>query len=587
MSEKNYKEGDETPAYKTTTVDSSFQSKYAGQVAEVPTTAWGRFVDSFRPNDVYLANSREVNVAGYDMEAAARRTAESPLARRLKGRHLQMIAIGGSIGTGLFVNSGKALNSGGPAALLIAFGIIGLMLYTVVHALGELAVVFPVAGSFSTFSTRFIDPAWGFAMGWNYAMQWLVVFPLELVAASITLQYWHVNVNNAVWVAIFWTLIVVINFFGAKGYGEAEFVFSMIKVIAVVGFIILGVVLVCGGGPVGGYIGGKYWHNPGAFSYGFKGVCSVFVTAAFAFAGTELVGLAAAETANPRKTLPSAVKQVFWRITLFYIVALTLVGLLVPYDNERLLGASSVDATASPFVIAITNAGISGLPSVMNVVIMIAVLSVGNSSIYGCSRTLACLAEMNQAPKFLAYIDKSGRPLAGVIVTSLFGLLAFVAASPKEGDVFNWLLALSGLSSIFTWGSVCLAHILFRRAWKVQGHSLDELAFKSHPGVIGSYLGLILNILVLIAQFWIAVWPIGGSPNASDFFQTYLAAPVIIAFYIFYKVWKRTPFVRPSQADLVTGRREVDIPALIEELKAEREELKQRNVFVRIYKFWC
>ncbi|KAK9251688.1 general amino-acid permease GAP1 [Lipomyces tetrasporus] len=556
MSEKNSKE-ESLPAYKTTTVDSSFQSNYAGQVAEVPTTALGRFVDSFRPCDVYVAScNMESHGSGYDMEAAAKRTAESPLARSLKGRHLQMIAIGGSIGTGLFVNSGKALNGGGPASLLIAFGIIGLMLYTVVHALGELAVTFPVSGSFSTYSTRFIDPAWGFAMGWNYAMQWLVVFPLELVAASITLQYWNVNVNNAVWVAIFWVVIVVINFFGVKGYGEAEFIFSMIKVIAVIGFIILGVVLVCGGGPVGGYIGGRYWQEPGAFNHGFKGLCSVFVTAAFAFAGTELVGLAAAETANPRKTLPTAVKQVFWRITLFYIVALTLVGLLVPYDNEHLLGASSVDATASPFVIAITNAGISGLPSVMNVVIMIAVLSVGNSSIYGCSRTLASLAEMNQAPKIFGYIDKSGRPLVGIIVTSIFGLLAFVSASPAEGDVFNWLLALSGLSSIFTWGSVCLAHILFRRAWKIQGHSLDELAFKSHPGVIGSYAGLILNFLVLVAQFWIAVWPVGGTPNASDFFMVYLAAPVVIAFYIFYKVWKRTPFVRPSQADLVSGRRE-------------------------------
>ncbi|KAK9322788.1 general amino-acid permease GAP1 [Lipomyces orientalis] len=522
----------------------------------------------------------ESNGSGYDMEAAAKRTAESPLARSLKGRHLQMIAIGGSIGTGLFVNSGKALNGGGPASLLIAFGIIGLMLYTVVHGLGELAVTFPVSGSFSTYSTRFIDPAWGFAMGWNYALQWLVVFPLELVAASITLQYWNVNVNNAVWVAIFWVVIVVINFFGVKGYGEAEFIFSMIKVIAVIGFIILGVVLVCGGGPVGGYIGGKYWHHPGAFNHGFKGLCSVFVTAAFAFAGTELVGLAAAETANPRKTLPTAVKQVFWRITLFYIVALTLVGLLVPYDNERLLGASSVDATASPFVIAITNAGISGLPSVMNVVIMIAVLSVGNSSIYGCSRTLASLAEMNQAPKILAYIDKSGRPLVGIIVTSIFGLLAFVSASPAEGDVFNWLLALSGLSSIFTWGSVCLAHILFRRAWKVQGHSLDELAFKSHPGVIGSYVGLILNFLVLVAQFWIAVWPVGGTPNASDFFMAYLAAPVVIAFYIFYKVWKRTPFVRPSQADLVSGRREVDIPALVAELATPCVNSIDRSTFL-------
>jgi yeast amino acid transporter len=179
------------------------------------------------------------------------------------------------------------------------------MLYCTVHALGEMAVLFPVAGSFSAYSTRFLDPAWGFAMGWNYALQWLVVLPLEIVAATLTIEYWnHGRINNDAFVSIFLVLIIAINMFGVKGYGEAEFVFSIVKVIAVIGFIILGIILNVGGGPDGGYIGGKYWQNPGAFNHGFKGLCSVFVTAAFAFAGTELVGLAAAETANPRKSLP-------------------------------------------------------------------------------------------------------------------------------------------------------------------------------------------------------------------------------------------------------------------------------------------
>lgn len=193
--------------------------------------------------------------------------------------------------------------------------------------------------------------------------------------------------------------IVCLNLFGVKGYGEGEFVFSTIKVVAVVGFIILGIILTIGGGPDGSYIGGRYWADPGAFHNGFKGLCSVFVTAAFAFAGTELVGLAAAETANPRKSLPTAIKQVFWRITIFYLVSLCLVGLLVPYNHPSLIGNSSVDANASPFVIAIRNAGIEVLPSIFNAVILIAVLSVGNSSVYGSSRTLAALADQGQAPK--------------------------------------------------------------------------------------------------------------------------------------------------------------------------------------------
>lgn len=445
-------------------------------------------------------------------------------------------------------------------------------------------------------------------------MQWLVVLPLELVAASITLSFWPgaEDTNEAAWVTIFLVVIVCINLFGVRGYGEAEFVFAIIKVAAVIGFIILGIVLNCGGGPEGGYIGGRYWRPDavepsyggykeeanigitiasGAFHSGFKGLCSVFVTAAFSFAGTELVGLAAAEADNPRKTLPTAIKQVFWRICLFYIVALTIVSLLVPYGDQRLLGSSSEDAKASPFVIAINNAGIKVLPSVMNCVILIAVLSVGNSSVYGSSRTLAALAEQGQAPRFLAYIDRKGRPLAAIGVASTMGLLCYVVAGGQHtaGLALDWLFSLSGLSSIFTWGSICLAHIRFRSGWKKQGHSLDELAFKSQAGIVGSYIGFILNCLVLVAQFWTAGWPIGyGSLTSTErvegFFLNYLAAPVVIAFYIPYKLWYKTPFMRSKDMNLVTGRRELDTQAILD---AERAEMAQWSAAKRVWKTFC
>ncbi|KAK1079102.1 histidine permease [Friedmanniomyces endolithicus] len=539
-----------------------------------------RVVESFkRDANAHATPKGAVGADGrvFDLEGAAAATANSPLTRSLKGRHLQMIAIGGSIGTGLFVGSGGALAIGGPASLVIAFVLIGIMLYCTVHALGEMAVLFPVAGSFSAYSTRFLDPAWGFAMGWNYAMQWLVVLPLEIVSATLTIEYWTKgSINNNAWVAIFLFVIILINLFGVKGYGEAEFVFAIVKVVAIVGFILLGIILDCGGGPGGSFLGGQYWKDPGAFNNGFKGLCSVFVTAAFAFSGTELVGLAAAETANPRKSLPTAIKQVFWGITLFYIVALALVGLLVPYNDPRLINAaSSADAKASPFVIAITNAGIVGLPSVFNAVIMIAVLSVGNSSIYGSSRTLAALAEQYQAPRILAYIDRKGRPIVAIGVASLFGFLAFFAGSQWEVPIFNWLLALSGLSSIFTWGSICLAHIRFRQGWKKQGHSVEDLAFRSQPGVIGSWVGFIMNCVVLVAQFWTGAWPIGyssGGPGgqASSFFQAYLAAPIVIICYIAYKFWYKTPFVRSHNMDWHTGIRDLNLADLIAEERIER-----------------
>jgi amino acid transporter len=240
----------------------------------------------------------------------------------MKTRHLHMIAIGGSIGAGFFVGSGGALRSGGPASVLIDFCLMGVMIFNVVYALGELAVMYPVSGGFYTYSTRFIDPSWGFAMGWNYVFQWAIVLPLELLVAGFTVQYWDgaKPVNVAVFITIFWVFIIFINVFGTLGYAEEEFWSACIKLSATVIFMIIAFIMVLGGGPSNGkyseYYGARNWYDPGAFQNGFKGFCSVFVTAAFAFSGTELVGLAAAETKNPLKSLPGAIRQVFWRITL-------------------------------------------------------------------------------------------------------------------------------------------------------------------------------------------------------------------------------------------------------------------------------
>ncbi|KAK6463705.1 general amino acid permease [Scheffersomyces coipomensis] len=524
-----------------------------------------------------------------DIQKIAIMTANSPLSRSLKSRHLQMIAIGGAIGTGLFIGSGSTLGTGGPAGVIIAYAIIGTMIYCTVQSLGELAVTFPVSGAFITYNSRFIDPSWGFTMAWNYAMGWLIVLPLELVAAAITIKYWDATTNSAAFVIIFYVIICSINLFGVRGYGEAEFIFSLVKVLAILGYIILGIVLVAGGGPKGGYIGGKYFKNPGAFANGFKGVCSVFVTAAFAFGGTELCGLAAAETDNPRKAVPKATKQVFWRIALFYIISLTLVGLLVPYNDPRLLVNGPVDAAASPFVLSIVDAGISGLPSVMNVVIMISVLSVGNSSVYASSRTLAALAVSGQAPKILGYIDKEGRPIFGILLQCTFGLLCFITASNDSGTVFDWLLALSGLSSLFTWGSINMCLLRFRRALYVQGRTTDEVAFVSQVGVYGAIYGVTINVVVLIAQFWIALFPLGGSPNVSDFFMAYLGFPVVIVFYVFHKLWKRQwrIFIRAKDIDIDTGRRELDLDILRQEIAEEKAYIASRPFYFRVWNFWC
>lgn len=523
---------------------------------------------------------------------------DGELKRNLKGRHMQMIAIGGSIGAGLFVGSGSALASGGPGSLVIDFIIIGFMLLLTVNALGELAALYPVAGSFYNYSIRFIDEGWGFAMGWNYAMNWLIVLPFELTTAGITIAFWTdpnntgtPSINVGVWITIFLVLIVAINFFGVRGYGEVEFVLGCIKVIAVVGFIILGVVIDCGGVPTDtrGYIGAHYWHNPGAFRNGFKGFCSVFVTASFAFGGTELVGLAAAEAANPRKAIPKATKQVFWRITLFYVISLFLLGLIVPSDSDNLSKASGGATRYSPFVLSFQLAGIKVLPSIFNAVITISVISVANSCTFASTRTIQALCARGMGPAIGAKVDKKGRPWVVLIVVLVFGLLAYINEASTGNTVFTWLLSISGLSNFFTWGSICYAHIRFRKAWAMNGRSTDDLPFTAMFGVIGSWIGLALNILCLIAQFYVALFPIGGSPDAQAFFESYLAAPVVLLFFVGYKIYyKQWTFgVKLSDINVDEGRRELDLVAFRAELDAERAEKASWPFYKRWWDFWA
>ncbi|KAF6760628.1 APC amino acid permease [Ephemerocybe angulata] len=464
--------------------------------------------------------------------------ADSPmLQQKMKPRHLTMIAVGGSIGTGLFVGSGAALNRGGPAGVLIAWVLIGIMLINVTQ----------------------------------------------------TVQYWGEDLMPlAGWITIFWVVIVIVSVFGTLGFAEEEFWSSCLKLLVVIMFVFIGIVCICGGGPKSGaysnYIGGSKWKDPGPFAHGFKGVCAVFVTAAFAFAGTELVGLAASETPNPRETMPAAVKGTFWRITIIYILSLTIIGLLIGYDEPRLIGGSG--AAASPFVITLKDAGIRGLDHFINATICISVLSIGLSCVYAGSRTLTALAETGYAPKIFAYVDKSSRPLPSVIAVLMFAPLAYCKIVDAGNDVFDWLLALSGLSTLFTWLTICLCHIRFRRAWAVQGHSTDELPFKALGGAYGSWFGVILITLVLIGQLYVAIWPLGERPESSseiakNFFEAYLAVPVMILFYVIGFAWKRTLPQRAHAIDLDSGRKSW---LTAEEMNQWRAERRQAPWYVRIYR---
>lgn len=367
-------------------------------------------------------------------------------------------------------------------------------------------------------------------------------------------------------------------------------------------------VLIGGGGPADGAystaIGGKFWKDPGPFAHGFKGVCAVFVTAAFSFAGTELVGLAATETKNPEKSLPRAIKMTFWRVALIYISTLTIIGLLVPFNDPDLL-QSRTEGKTSPFVIVIVRAKIAGLDSLINATICVSVLSIGCSCVYGASRTILALAENGFAPKFLAYVDKAGRPSLAILLVLLFGFIGYLNEDSKV--VLDWLLALSALSTLFTWLSINLAHIRFRQAWVYHGKSLDELPYRAALGIWGSAISAVIIFLVLIAQFYVAVSPIDGPASAKQFFLAMLALPVVLVLYIVGLIWKGVPdsawkewtWKRPfavfkhfsfqrvgprtlANIDLITGRR---CWKTAEELNAVRARLAERPMWKRVY-YW-
>jgi amino acid transporter len=564
------------------------QASLEASQSYVPTTRWEKFKDSFSRVEEEDESVSDSLASLDDIEKANLATSKEQLHRKLKNKHIQMIALGGSIGTGLFIGSGGALRSGGPAALIIAWGLVGTMVFAMVHSLGELCVAFPVNGAFSTYATKFVDSSWGFAVGWNYAIMWLFVLPLELVAASMCITFWNDRINPVAWVAIFYLCIMAINLLGVKGYGEAEFYLTIVKAVALVGFIILGVVLVCGGGPTHEFIGNKNWETPGAFANGFKGVATTFVTASYSLAGTEMVGLASAEVENPRKSLPKAVRQVFWRIFLFYFLSLTFVGLLVSSKDPHLLGSSN--ASTSPFVIAIQNGGIYALPSIFNACILFTVVSVGNSAAYGCSRTIQSLGIQGLGPEILGYVDKKGRPLAGLAVSGFFGLLCFLSAYENQGEVFNWLLSVAGLATIFSWFNIGLCHLRFRAALKYNGRSTDELTFTAVTGIAGSIYAMIFLVVVLGIQFWVALFPIGsnGQANAKNFFQNYLGVVVIIVFYVGHKLYTRNwrIYIKLKDIDIDTGRRIIDKDILIAEMEEDRKIEQAKPMYIRIWNYW-
>ena len=310
-----------------------------------------------------------------------------------------MIAIGGSIGTGIFFASGAAIQEAGPGGALVAYMAIGMMVYFLMTSLGEMAAYMPVSGSFSTYASRFVDPALGFAMGWNYWYNWAITIAVELSAGALIMKYWFPDVPGVIWSAIFLALMLGLNLLSVKGYGESEYWFSFIKVSTVIIFLVIGFLMILGimgGEPIGFK---NFTIGDAPFHGGWVATVGVFMIAGFSFQGTELVGIAAGESENPGKNIPKAVRQIFWRILLFYTLTILVIGLILPYTHPNLAGGDVDQVAKSPFTMVFERAGFAFAASVMNAVILTAVLSAGNSGMYASTRMLWQLAKEEKRRK--------------------------------------------------------------------------------------------------------------------------------------------------------------------------------------------
>ena len=465
--------------------------------------------------------------------------------RGLKTRHVSMIALGGSIGTGLFVASGSVISQAGPGGALVAYLLMGLMVYFLMTSLGEMATNTPISGSFAAYAGKYVDPALGFAMGWNYWFNWAITVAVDISTAALVMKFWLPHMPGWIFSAITLALILCVNALSVKSFGETEFWMSLIKVITIFIFLAVGVLTIFG--IMGGhYIGlSNFTYKQAPFVGGIPMILAVFVVAGFSFQGTELVGITAGESDNPREAVPRAIKDVFWRIILFYILAIFVIGAIIPYTSPDLLGSSATDVAISPFTIVFKRAGLAAAASVMNAVILTSVISSANSGMYASTRMLYSMAHQGFAPKAMGKTNRRGIPVGALAVTTVIALLTFIT-SIEGPQIYLWLVAASGLTGFIAWVGIALSHYRFRRAFIKQGHSLDELKYHATWFPIGPIITLILCILVICGQ------------NVNSFANwdweqigiTYISVPLVLILYIGYKIKHKTHLIPLDKVDV-------------------------------------
>ncbi|KAM6496675.1 general amino acid permease 1 [Amanita muscaria] len=499
--------------------------------------------------------------------------------RRLTQRHVQMIAIAGTIGTGLFLGSGGALAKAGPLGALIAYVLVGTVAYSTVCSVGEMTTWAPVSGTFPHFAARWVDPAFGFAVGWNYFYTIVISTPVEVTAATILLTFWDPNTKHQIiYIAVVCITICSINIFGVRYFGEAEFFFALIKITLIIGLIIAGLVIDLGGGPDHSRIGFRYWNQPGSIARAnlvsnintdrFLAILSVIVQASFSFQGMEFLAVAAAETQSPRRNIAKAVRRVFYRIIIFYVLGILIIGMLVAYDDANLLQNSGT-ASESPFVIAFNRASVKVLPHIINAAVFTSAFSAGNSQLFCSSRILYGLALRGQAPKVFTICTKSGLPIVAILTASSFALLSFMTRSPYHAYSIRLPAGLS--TSLQLVDSLGGSPSISRISSSVgQGFDVKKNVYNSPLQPFIAYWGCFWTFIFMLINGFRVFF----SFNVTDFLTAYINIVIFLSLYFFWKIFKRTSFWKPEEMDFVTG-----IPSIEE---TELPEVPPRNVWEKI-----
>ncbi|CEN59256.1 Putative General amino acid permease [Aspergillus calidoustus] len=493
------------------------------------------------------------------------------LHRKLGGKEIQLFAVGGAIGTSLYVQMGASLPKGGPAGLFLGFVLYGTIVLAVNQCFAEMVTYLPIASPFVRLAGFWVDDALSFAMGWNYFFLMAFNIPYEITAIHVLLTYWTDKIHVGVVVAVCLVIYAVLNGLTVKYFGISEFYMSIFKIFLMLGLMMYTFVTMVGGNPDRDPYGFRYWRDPGSFveylvpgdTGRFLGLLSCMIQGSFTMVGPEFISMAAGEAENPRRLMGKAFSSFVWRLMFFFIGGALCVGIVIPYDDQMLADVISGDregsgtGAASPYVISMVKFGINGVPSLVNALIMTSVLSAGNNVIFSAARTLHGMALDGKAPAFFAKCNKYGLPYYAVIAALSFCLLSLLQIGESSATVLNWFVGICTASYLLNYFGTVITYLHFYYTMKKQGMDRSTLPYRGYLQPYAAWYALAGTFLMTLVLGYTVF--IDGNWDTTTFFTSYTMVGFFIVAFVFWKVVRRTRYVRLGEADLKLGSTKDDI----------------------------